>query len=326
MENWNNRFLADLTTSEGRLRRFTQICHVLRPKGKLRGDRLVELVRERRLGLRNIKVIRRHIRVMEVFNLIDSEDGLYSISSEGRALSALTSNEPGKVLSLTEKILYLRFLAVSVPIQLTSLLVGVSENSERSKESVVISYGRKLLSYPIPWKDREAIRFQLSKESPSIPRKLQNNFDCLLLWLKQLDLVDSQRLAISKLGMELSEAAASQDIDCLEMAYRVACAYVCGEPGCLHKFNYHDKSQREHFLKVFNEAYTLFEMPEISASDVVSMRLYLCIKLMTNRRILLDEPGFDQVIKVLSQEGIIRAAMTGRGGRLAYISVGAGVR
>jgi len=323
MENWQNQFLSDLTTSEGQLTRFTQICHALRPEGKLRGDRLAGLTRER-VGLTNIKVIRRHIRVMEVLNLIDYEDGLYSLSSEGRALWALTPGEPSRILSLAEKILYLRSLAIRVPIQFTSVLTAISENTGQPREHIINSYGKRLLNHLIPWKDAETIRFRLSKEPPSIPRKLQNNFDCLLLWLKQMGLVDAKRLRTTKLGEELARAQATQGMEHMKTIYRVASAYVCGEPGCLPEFDYQSKKQRERFLSLFNDAYALFELPELRVSDVVSMRLYVCIKLMVEGHPLLDELSFGQLIRTLSHEGTIQSVMTGRNGKLAYISLGAG--
>lgn len=323
MENLHNQFLTDLTTSEGQLTRFTQICHVLHPEGKLRGDRLAGLTREK-VGLANIKVIRRHIRVMEVLNLIDYEDGLYSLSSEGRALWALTPGEPGRILNLAEKILYLRSLAIYIPTQFTSVLAAISENTGQPREHIINSYGKRLLNHLIPWKDADTVRFRLSKEPPSIPRKLQNNFDCLLLWLKQIKLVDLQELQITKLGEELTRAQATQGMEHMKMIYRVASAYVYGEPGCLPEFDYQSKKQRERFLGLFNDAYALFELPELHVSDVVSMRLYVCIKLMVEGRLLLDELSFGQLIRTLSHERIIQSVMTGRNGELGYISLGAG--
>jgi len=139
-----------------------------------------------------------------------------------------------------------------------------------------------------------------------------------------MKLVDLQELQTTKLGEELATVQAVQGMEYVKMVYRVASAYVCGEPGRLPEFDYQSKEQRERFLSLLNDAYALFELPELHVSDVVSIRLYVCIKLMVEGHSLLDEFSFGQLIRTLSREGTIQSIMTGRNGKLAYISLGAG--
>jgi len=257
-------FLTDLTTSEGQLHRFTAICHIMHARGILATDTLTSWIQEE-LGLTNIKVIKRHIRTMESLGLLVREDVGYVLSSGGKALYALAPSNLGKGLELAEKVFYLRALASYVPLQFISVLAAILENAGGPKERAITSYGQKILSGST-WEDKFDLKLRLSRQPDSPPRKLQNNFDCFRLWLKQLELVEPDALRLTRMGEKLAEIAGRQGDALREEIYWAAAGYMCDEPGCLPK--YEDRTGRTHFLRLLHEAYALFERPELHLSDV----------------------------------------------------------
>jgi hypothetical protein len=317
-------FLTDLTTSEGQLQRFTAICHIMRDRGILATDVLASWIREE-LGLTNIKVINRHLRAMESLGLLVREDIGYVLSSEGKALCALVPPDSGKGLELAERVFYLRALASYVPSQFTSMLSAISENARGPKERAITSYGLKTLANRT-WKDRADLKRRLSRQPETPPRKVRNNFDCFRLWLKQLGLVKANALELTKMGKQLADVARRQGGELRERIYWAAAAYICYEPGCLPEFEYGDESNRTYFLELFRKAYRIFERPELHLSDVRSISVYACIELLVEGHRILSESTFVQIVRQLVSEGIVQSAMTGRDGKLAYISLGFDVK
>lgn len=317
-------FLADLTTSEGQLHRFTAICHIMRARGILATDTLTSWIREE-LGLTNIKVIKRHIRAMESLGLLAREDIGYVLSSEGKALCALVPPDSGKGLKLAEKVFYLRALGSYVPLQLVSILAAISENAGGPKERAITSYAQKMLAGST-WQDKINLKEKLSRQPDSPPRKVRNNFDCFRLWLRQLGLVKVDALELTKMGKQLADVARRQGDELRERIYWAAAAHICDEPGYLPEFEYGDEPSRTYFLELLREAYRLFERPELRLSDVRSMSIYVCIKLLVEGQQIVSEETFWQLVRRLASEGIVQSAMTGRDGKLAYISLGSGAR
>lgn len=317
-----NGFLPDLTTSEGQLHRFTAICHIMRARGILATDTLRSLIRGE-LGLTNIKVINRHMRVMESLGLLVREDIGYALSSEGKALCALVPPDSGKGLELAEKVFYLRALSFYVPLQFTSILVAILENTGGPKERAIISYAQRILADAgNTWQDKIHLKLRLLRQPDSLPRKVRNNFDCFRLWLKQLGLVQADALELTKIGEQLVDVVRSLGDELKEKIYWIAATYICHEPGCLPEFKYSNESNRVNFLELFHEAYRLFERPELHLSDIRSISIYVCIKLLVESRQILNEKTFWQLVRILLRERIIDSAVTGRDGKIAYISLG----
>jgi len=315
-------FLADLTTSEGQLHRFTEICHIMRPRGLVGTDRLTPLIQEG-VGLSNVKVIRRHLRAMESLGLLTHEDIGYVLSSEGKALCALVPPKSGKPLALAQKVFYLRALLSYVPLQFTSALRAISENPGAPKEQAITSYGKKVLrDSACTWKDIPHLILRLSRQPESPPRKIRNNFDCFRLWLKQLDLVRVEDLRLTELGAKIAYIAIAGKDHLKQQAYWLASAYVCDEPGCLPEFDWQVRPYVEPFAELLQEAYVLFEKPELRLADVRSMSIYVCIELIAQMHQMLSEESFWQLVSTLLREGIFKSAITDRRGQLAYISLG----
>jgi len=313
-------FLADLTTSEGQLHRFTGICHIMRPEGLMETDMLVPLIQKGQ-GLTNVKVIKRHLRAMESLGLVTRENGGYVLSSEGKALCALVPAKSNKTLELAEKVFYFRALASYLPLQFSSALVAISEHAEAPKEPAITCYGKKVLPKST-WEDKADLRSSFARRPQSPPRKVRNNFDCFRLWLKWLELVDREHLQLTTMGEKLVGLFTKDGIALEEKIYWAASAYVCHEPGCLPHLQYENESSRAHFLELFRQAYALFERPQLRLSDARAISVYICTSLLTERYGLLEEKAFWQLLRRLVREGVVHSAVTGRDGKLSYVSLG----
>lgn len=326
MQTSRGGFIADLTTSEGQLHRFTAICHIVRPRGLVGTDMLIPLVQEE-LGLRNAKVIKRHLRAMESLGLLTREDTGYVLSSEGKALCALVPAESSTTVQLAEKVFYLRALVLYAPLQFTSALWAISENPGAPKERAITSYGQKVLrNSACTWQEKEHLALILTRHPDSPPRRIRNNFDCFRLWLKQLELMNPQRLQLTSMGQKLVALFTKDGAEWRKKIYWAASAYVCDEPGCLPYLQYEHEPSRGPFLELFRQAYEIFERPQLRFSDVRSINVYVCITLLAKRYCLLEENTFWQLVRRLVSEGVVRSAMAGRDGKMSYVSLGSGAK
>jgi len=322
MEVSRTAFLADLTTSEGRLHRFTAISRIIAPRAAISSDRLRSLIQEE-VKLTNTKVIRRHIRAMQSLGLIERSDIGYILSSEGKALCELTTPNLASEPELAEKVFYLRALAFHLPVQFTSMLLAIFENVDKSKERVISSYGQKVLPTST-WTDKTKtdLRTTLLGQPDLPPRKVQNNFDCFRLWLRQLELVRPDPLRLTRTGQMMVEIAAQQASEIRDKIYWVAAAYMGGAPPQLPRFNYDDDSDRQLFLKLLHRGYERFERPELRLSDVRSISVYVCIVMLVEGHRILDEASFWQLVNQLLRDRRIGSILAGRDGKAAYITLG----
>ncbi len=327
MEVSRTGFLADLTTSEGQLHRFTGICHIMRPEGLMETDMLVPLI-QKELGLTNVKVIKRHLRAMESLGLVTRENGGYVLSSEGKALCALVPAKSNKTLELAEKVFYFRALALYLPLQFSSALGAISQNAGGPIERVITSYGQRVLSNSTcsTWEDKAYLSLHFSRQPDSPPRKVRNNFDCFRFWLQQLGLVNPQRLQLTSMAQKLLGLFSKEGAELQEKIYWAASAYVGDAPGCLPDFRYEHKPSRARFLELFRKAYALFERPQLRLSDVRSISVYVCMSLLIERYCVLEEKTLRRLIRRLANEGIVQSAIAGRDGKLSYISLDSGPR
>jgi hypothetical protein len=321
MESNRQRFVIDLTTSEGRLDRFTSICHMLPSRGvssigALRGEI------ERELGLTNAKVVRRHLRAMETLGSLVRDEPGYALSKEGRVVRVLVPwrSRQARPLGTAEKVFYLRTLTVHVPLQLESMLLAISGVSSRDGQRCLADYARRLVKVGVPWKDADLIAQGLTRQPGPLPRKLRNNFDCLRLWMRQLGLVESEGLVLTPMGRWLA-ANMERPAERRETIYVAGSAYVCGSPGCLR--TYDDRRDRWELTEMLRDAYSRFGTPGLGMASVVSIALYVCIQGVVRNRWVLSEDRFEMVLRSLARGGVVESLMTGRDGTLAYMSLGA---
>jgi hypothetical protein len=315
-------FLVDLTTSEGRLDRFTAICQLMPRKGGVTVDKLAPAVTQQ-LGLTNIKVIRRHLRTMESIGLVRGEDAGYVVASEGRSLRELVPPHLAtrRQLKTVERIFYLRALSCYVPDQIGAMLRALMEKPGEPREYAIAQYGLDVIAAGMPWKNKGVLRSQLQNRPATPPRKVRNNFECFHSWLKQLWLVQDRSAVLTSMGAGLAHVAAEGSDIPQEKIYGTASEYVCGESRCAE---YDHGTDARLLVDLLREAYGLFERPELRVADARSVALHVCIRLLVEHRRTLDDERFERVLRTLVSEEVVGAVMTGRDGRVAYISLGLG--
>jgi len=316
--------ISDIVETEGNLPRFTKICHELHQRKLYSWNEIIPLVKKVTGFTRN-SPIQRHIEVFKKLGILDQKDATYTLSSEGRALLQLTKDTPLKEkLTLPEKIFYFRALFNNALYQLYILLKIIDQKrSVTEPKEVVIDYFGNIIKSPLRIWKKESLRrdIEIYESRGTLQSGLQNKFGCMKAWLRYLKLLESKELILTSIGEEVLKDIEKQGlIDIEERIYSIANIYTTGKVNSLPRFDYSKKIHKRLFLELFERAYTLFETQELGISDAKSIRCFVCIKILQDHHIILEEKNFDIIMNDLARSGIIRSLMTGREGKLAYIS------
>lgn len=328
--------ISDLTTSEGYLKRFSLICKLIQ-LARVSGPRdIISVVREQsgltKKGgkLTHPEVIMRHVRIMSHIGVLNSLDEGYTVSSEGKALIQLIGERElimgeGE-LSREEKVFYFVRLFGSVFWQLYLVLLALFESDNKSRERLIADYfvsvrDKGLLVWSHRQISEDLDRYNRRGE---LPATFKNRFECMSMWLTQLGLI-REGATLTSSGREFM-AHISDEIeqgrDIFGNPYSVATIYVNGIANSLPRFPQIGEQGRRAVEQLLDLTYTMFETPDLRMSDARAVRAYLCVKLLLEKNIVLEEQDFDNIIYDLANKGLIRSVMTGRNGKLAYIRVG----
>lgn len=322
MNNVHTQGISDLTSSEGKLWRFSWICRLIYPRGILPREQIALIV-QKEIGLTHRAVVGRHLRIMTHLGILDCEDHEYAVSSEGKALLELIRNKASETdLTLPEKIYYLRVLFGRVQPQLHTILVTLKEHEGEPEVAIAAAYFSKILDSRLQlWNLdtlREGLRMYESKRL--LPRSLENKFDCMEMWIRQLDLLKPGSLNLTSTGHGVSNAISSRKISLLDSIYGLANVFIAGNAYSLPRFSYLNATHKVIFHKLFEVAYDLFYRLELRMSDARALKCFVCIKLLVDHHLTMEETDFDGLINVLASEGMIKSPMVGRDGKLAYVS------
>ena len=327
--------ISDLTTSEGYLKRFTLIAKLIQPTRVSGPSDIIAVVRKEtgltKTGgtLTHPEVIMRHVRIMSHIGILSSPDEGYRVSSDGKALIQLTGkhelNMGDGELTTEEKIFYFVRLFSSVFWQLYLLLLALLESDDKSIERLIADYFASVLDRRLRVWSPQQINEGLDRYNRrgELPTKFRNRFECMSMWLTQLGLV-GKGVALANIGNEFTSHMTRRVNWQQEVPgnlYGVATIYVNGLANSLPRFSFELESQRLGFMKLFDDAYRVFETPDLQMSDAKAMRTYLCNRMLLHHGMVFEEQDFDDVIKQLTNEGFVRSAMSGRDGKLAYIKV-----
>jgi hypothetical protein len=327
--------LSDLTTSEGYLKRFTLIARLIQPARVSGPSDIIAVVRKEtgltKTGgtLTHPEVIMRHVRIMSHIGILSSPDEGYRVSSDGKALIQLTGkhelNMGDGELTTEEKIFYFVRLFSSVFWQLYLLLLALLESDDKTIERLIADYFASVLDKRLRIWSHQQVDEGLDRYSRrgELPTMFKNRFECMSMWLTQLGLVD-KGVVLSNIGKEFTGHMIHRVNRQQEVSgnlYGVATIYINGLADSLPRFSFGLESQRLGFMKLFDDAYRVFETPDLQMSDAKAMRTYLCTKMLLYHSIVFEEQDFDEAIKRLTNEGLVRSAMSGRDGKLAYIKV-----
>ena len=307
--------ISDLTSSEGKLERFTKLCKLLGSERRLTRDRIVALAKKR-IGspFHNEKVTERHLAIMEKIGIIEKMDDIYVLSSEGKALYELTA-QVRKIGELTfeERIFYFKMLFTSITKdQLVKLLEIIRDHEGDERKRIIGHFFRTNFAKSL-WNRRVIERNLIKLEEGQIPSFFRNKFGCMEMWLRDLGLIRNLNGKITlNSGARIFITTISGKRDFKDEIYELAAVALETRAVEADYFKHRDK-----ILQVFKEACLLFRTHE-NMSDIRAIRTFTCIRLLA-RGLKIEEKQFDEITKELWREGIIESIMTGRNGKPAYV-------
>lgn len=300
--------ISDISSSEAKLERFSKVCVIIRARP---GQSRLALYRSfKLLGIINKKIVDRHIAISEKLDLIRRHGEAYGISANGKAISAFASERGGGTLTVEERALYFRILMRSLAkTQLLELLLAVQGEQSGLRRDVIVRFFRTDFAQRL-W-EKEVIERNLRKMGANahapIPRFFVHKFGCLQGWLRDLSVIGSSsgRLFLTDgVGPLLSKIRNCSDNDIYHLAARL---YF----GTAREFDY--EIHKEIYVDLFRKAFSLFGF-ETGASDVKSIRTYVCVRSLL-KGIILEEKTFDNSLRLLSIDRIIRSVILGRDGK-----------
>ena len=316
--------ISDMVETEGDLRRFTKICQEFHQGNLYSWDEIIPLVKKV-TGFTHPSPIQRHIAIFKNLGILDQKDSAYTLSSEGRAILELVKNESlGERLTLPEKIFYFKAFFSNALYQLFILLKTIGQKKESSgQEEVIVDYFRRIINSPFRVWQKESLRrdIEIYESRGHVQKGLQNKFGCMKAWLRYLELLkDRKELVLTSLGKEVLKDLEENSLATEDHIFAIANVYVTGRVNSLPPFDCYENKHRHTFLDLFDMAYSLFETQELSVSDAKSIRCFVCIKMLQDHHITLEEKVFDGMVNDLARGHIVNSLITGRDGRLAYIS------
>lgn len=318
--------ISDIVETEGNLPRFTKICQALQKRKLYTWNEIKSLVKEV-TALKNNKPIKRHIEVFKKIGILEQRDDMYMLSSEGKSLLELIKDEIlEEELTISEKIFYFRAFFNNALYQLYILLKTIDQKHNLTDpKEMIVDYFRNVIKSPLRIWQKDSLRrdIEIYESWGKLQRGIKNKFGCMKRWLMDLKLLESKELILTSIGKEVLEDLEKQGlVDIEERIFSIANIYIksTGKVNYLPRFDYSKKIHKRLILDLFERAYTLFETQELGVSDAKSIRCFVCIKVLKKHNITLEENSFNNIINELARCGIIRSLMTGREGKLAYIS------
>lgn len=315
--------ISDMVETEGNVLRFTKICQELHEHKLYTWDEIIPLVKNL-AGFTKHSPVQRHIAIFKKLGILDQRDATYILSSEGRVLLELTKDKAlEEGLTLPEKIFYFRTFFSNALYQLFIFLQTVDQKeSLASQKEVIVGYFRRIINSPFKIWQKESLRrdIEIYESRRHLQSGLENKFGCMKAWLKHLELLEGKDLVLSPLGKEVLKDLENNRLDIEQRIFAIANIYLTGKVGSLPAFDYSKNRHRDLFLELFELAYSLFETRELGISDAKSIRCFVCIKVLLDHHLTLEEKSFDNIVNDLTRCGIIRSLMAGRDGKLAYIS------
>lgn len=315
--------IADIVETEGNVPRFTKICQELHEHKLYTWDEIIPVVKKL-TGFTRHSPVQRHIAIFKKLGIFDQRDAAYILSSEGRVLLELTKDKAlEERLTLPEKIFYFRTFFSNALYQLFIFLQTVNQKQNLAdQKEVVVDYFRRIINSPFKIWQKESLRrdIEIYESRGHLQSGLENKFGCMKAWLKHLGLLEGKGLVLSPLGKEVLKDLDNNGLDIGQRIFAIANIYLTGKVGSLSCFDYSENKHRDLFLELFGLAYSLFETRELGISDAKSIRCFVCIKVLLDDHLTLEEKSFDNIVNELARSHIIRSLVTGRDGKLAHIS------
>lgn len=317
--------ISNITRAESDVPRLTRICQELHEHKLYTWDEIIPLVKKLP-GFKHHRhdtPIRRNIAILKKLGVLDQREATYILSSEGRVLLELTKDKAlEEGLTLPEKLFYFRTFFSNAFYQLFIFLQTINRKENlASQKEVIVDYFRGIINSPFKIWQKENLRrdIEIYESRGHLRSGLENKFDCMKAWLKHLELLEGEGLALSPLGKEVLKDLENNRLDIEQRIFALANIYLSGKVSSLPFFDYSQNRHRDLFFELFEHAYSLFETRELGISDAKSIRCFVCIRVLLDHQLTLEEKTFDNIVNELARSHIIRSLVTGRDGKLAHI-------
>lgn len=317
--NKERKGVSDISSEEGNLRRFSKICSLLITSKPLTSGKIETLVKNK-IGLKNKKVIHRHIRLLELLRILERRKVLYIFTDMGKVFCKLLQDVDQSKSDLypIEKIFYFeRFFNPQSPthMQLCTLLVTVSSSFTGTEKKTIVDYFRNMRKFGI-WKKQVINKNILKyKEEDRISSFFSNRFRCQRKWLGYLTLLKKKELQLTNVGARVQgEISKFRDHELWENPN--SSDLLRAFKGELVPFlaNKEDTT----LVDLFKE--TVRQVGREKRSSVDSIKYYIFYRSLLENEYL-DDRSFDRLLRLMVERGVVASVMRGRDGSIQSVTL-----
>jgi rRNA processing protein Krr1/Pno1 len=316
--------IGDLTSSEGDLIRFSNLCRIVGTKGLTR-RRLREIAKVQ-LQLTNRKVLDRHVSILERLEVLKCAAGRIVLASEGKVLYEFVRhlNVSRNLLHQTEVVFYFKLLFKYATKQLAVMLQTISENEGKERENQIVAYFKRAMTeIPGLW-NPESIQRNLwnFEEGKGISRFFENKYRCMEKWLVSMGLLaKSERgRVLTSVGRSCLRKIEDYNLDLANHLNELArlVARRTDEPYSKPSFSlgYQEKVARRRFLHACRKFRIAPELVDLQAA-----RSWTASTVLVKDGIVLEDDVFDDLLDRWQNQGLIRSITVGKNGKRDIISV-----
>lgn len=312
----SNRYLTDITSSEGNLRRMSRICKNIADMRVVSKRKITRMFED--VGIRHNKVIGRYLHILKFLGLIVDRGEFYSLSSKGKVLSTISKNHQ---LSTEEKILFFQLFFEKIPDQLYWVLYSIKKNekwetSKNAFERAVIEYF-SLPQIQSIWNIKTLLRsIKEYNESGKLARGIENKFETMYYWLRQMDLVRRvPSLHLTTRGRRvLQELNKTEEWQSLDINQITATYYA-------KNFNKRvSQDEMETITRLVEGSLKKFSN-EAGLCDLKAVKLYSFLITLSKHKTILGEIDLHSILEVLKEKGKIKSFILDRKGKLSFLQL-----
>lgn len=306
-------FLTNITSSEGILARFSDICRKL-DYGNYTKSQLHRIIQDS-FNLSNEKVRERHLHIMVKLHLlahvkIDNKS-YYHLDLNGKIINSLDLKKRTNVRHLfqKEKIIYLNELFNSLKIQLGLMIKTISKYNGYNRDFIISKYFESALEYDIWNKAIITKGINSYYNNNKHIRSFENRFRCMEKWLEDLELIlkkEDNNLRLTRKGSQLNYYGEINIVNALK---------IYGYTNInLIKIDEDFNIIKKLFIHYYNKLKEPTNIADITALYNL-LTLELCIKY--NKQLLLNHK--DLLLNKLWKENMIASISNDVTGQLRYI-------
>lgn len=309
-------FFRNITSSEGILSRYSEICKNLTFQNYKRSQ-LHKIIQDK-IGLTNEKVRERHIFLMEGFNLLSSVktmNGLnYHLGKNGKLLNAMNLMERlnKRNLHIKEKVLFLNVIFNTITLQISILFKTMIDNVGANRDSIILQYFKEIKKYNI-WSEKTINRGINKWEQDKIMiRSFENRYRCMEMWLEDLDIIKRDRnvVKITRPGYNL-KSFGYDDIN-IEKVIRI---YNVKN---LKEVNINSKKDYDLLKKYILNYYLKIKEPT-GFADIQAIFDALIIEFAINEKMKYNKLYNERLLSLLWKDNMISTMSNDEKGNLRYL-------